>query len=205
MQSWVIEIMEQFGYLGIFLMMTLENIFPPIPSEIVLPFGGFLTTYSRLTILGVITAASLGSVIGAMILYGVGLLIDVERIEKIIGRWGHILRIKKENVHRADAWFDKYGYWTVFFCRMVPVVRSLISIPAGMSNMNFSIFLLLTTAGTLIWNVLLISVGAMLGANWESILGFMDIYSNIVYVCLILTGFMVIYLYIRMIKKRKKE
>ncbi len=205
MQSWVIEIMEQFGYLGIFLMMTLENIFPPIPSEIVLPFGGFLTTYSRLTILGVITAASLGSVIGAMILYGVGLLIDVERIEKIIGRWGHILRIKKEDVHRADAWFDKYGYWTVFFCRMVPVVRSLISIPAGMSNMNFSIFLLLTTAGTLIWNVLLISVGAMLGANWESILGFMDIYSNIVYVCLILTGFMVIYLYIRMIKKRKKE
>lgn len=205
MQNWVTEIMEQFGYLGIFLMMTLENVFPPIPSEIVLPFGGFLTTYSKLTILGVITAATLGSVIGAMILYGIGLLIDVERIEKIIGRWGHILRIKKEDVYKADAWFDKYGYWTVFFCRMVPVIRSLISIPAGMSNMRFSIFLLLTILGTLIWNVLLISVGVVLGANWENILGFMDIYSNIVYVFLLISVFIVIYLYIRMRKKRKKE
>lgn len=205
MQSWVTEIMEQFGYLGIFLMMTLENVFPPIPSEVVLPFGGFLTTYSKLTILGVITAATLGSVIGAMILYGIGLLIDVERIEKIIGRWGHILRIKKEDVHKADAWFDKYGYWTVFFCRMVPVIRSLISIPAGMSNMRFSVFLLLTILGTLIWNVLLISVGAVLGANWENILGFMDIYSNIVYAFLLISVLIVIYLYIRMRKKRKKE
>ncbi|WP_405102804.1 DedA family protein [Oceanobacillus sp. FSL H7-0719] len=205
MQSWVTEIMEQFGYLGIFLMMALENIFPPIPSEIVLPFGGFLTTYSTLTVLGVIIAATLGSVIGAMILYGIGMLIDVERLEKIIDRFGHILRIKKEDVHKADAWFDKYGYWTVFFCRMVPLIRSLISIPAGMSNMRFSIFLLLTTIGTLIWNILLISVGVVLGANWENILGFMDVYSNIVYVLIAITVVVVIYLYIRMRKKRKKE
>ena len=205
MQSWVTEIMEQFGYLGIFLMMALENIFPPIPSEIVLPFGGFLTTYSTLTVLGVIIAATLGSVIGAMILYGIGMLIDVERLEKTIDRFGHILRIKKEDVHKADAWFDKYGYWTVFFCRMVPLIRSLISIPAGMSNMRFSIFLLLTTIGTLIWNILLISVGVVLGANWENILGFMDVYSNIVYVLIAITVVVVIYLYIRMRKKRKKE
>ena len=205
MQNWVTEIMEQFGYLGIFLMMALENIFPPIPSEIVLPFGGFLTTYTDLTVIGVITAASLGSVIGAMILYGIGLLIDVERLEKIIDRFGHILRIKKEDIYKADAWFDKYGYWTVFFCRMVPLIRSLISIPAGMSNMKFSIFLILTTIGTLIWNILLISVGVVLGANWENILSFMDVYSNIVYALIVIGGIIVFYLYVRMRKKRKKE
>lgn len=202
MQSWVTEIMEQFGYLGIFLMMALENLFPPIPSEIVLPFGGFLTTYTNLTVIGVITAATLGSVIGAMILYCVGLLIDVARMEKIVDRWGHILRIKKEDIHKADDWFDKYGYWTVFFCRMVPLIRSLISIPAGMSNMKFSVFLLLTTLGTLIWNILLISVGVALGANWENILGFMDVYSNIVYAVISLAVLLVIYLYWRKRKQR---
>lgn len=202
MQSWVTEIMEQFGYLGIFLMMALENLFPPIPSEIVLPFGGFLTTYTNLTVIGVITAATLGSVIGAMILYCVGLLIDVARMEKVVDRWGHILRIKKEDIHKADDWFDKYGYWTVFFCRMVPLIRSLISIPAGMSNMKFSVFLLLTTLGTLIWNILLISVGVALGANWENILGFMDVYSNIVYAVISLAVLLVIYLYWRKRKQR---
>lgn len=202
MESWVTDIMEQFGYLGVFLMMALENVFPPIPSEVVLPFGGFLTTYTKLTVVGVITAATLGSVIGAMILYCIGLLIDVERMEKIVDRWGHILRIKKEDIHKADAWFDKYGYWTVFFCRMVPLIRSLISIPAGMSNMKFGLFLLLTTVGTLIWNVILISVGVILGENWEDILGFMEIYSSIAYALIAVIGIIVIYWYI---KKRRKH
>lgn len=203
METWVTDIMEQFGYFGIFLMMALENLFPPIPSEIVLPFGGFLTTYTDLTVVGVVFTATLGSVIGAMILYCIGLLIDVARLEKIVERYGKILRIKKEDIHKADAWFDKYGYWTVFFCRMVPLIRSLISIPAGMSNMNFSIFMLLTTIGTLIWNLILISIGVALGENWESILGFMDVYSNIVYAGLIVGGLIAVYLYMRMRKGRK--
>ena len=201
MQSWVTYIMEKFGYLGIFLMMTLENLFPPIPSEIVLPFGGFMTTYTSLTVIGVMIAATLGSVIGAMILYSIGLLIDVERLERIVERYGHILRIEKADIHKADAWFDKFGYWTVFFCRMVPLIRSLISIPAGMSNMKFSVFLLLTTLGTLIWNAVLVSIGVLLGENWESILGFMDVYSIIVYSLLGVGLILVAYLYI---KKRRK-
>ena len=201
MQNWVTYIMETFGYLGIFLMMTLENLFPPIPSEIVLPFGGFMTTYTALTVIGVMTAATLGSIIGAMILYSIGLLLDVERLERIVERFGHILRIEKEDIHKADAWFDKYGYWTVFFCRMVPLIRSLISIPAGMSNMKFPVFLLLTTLGTLIWNAILVSVGVLLGENWESILGFMDVYSTIVYVLLGIGVILAIYLYM---KKRRK-
>ncbi|GAE94668.1 alkaline phosphatase [Gracilibacillus boraciitolerans JCM 21714] len=87
--------------------------------------------------------------------------LDVQRLEKIIEKWGgHILRVKKTDIYRADAWFDKYGYWTVFFCRFVPVIRSLISIPAGMSNMNIRLFLLFTTLGTLIWNTILVYLGA---------------------------------------------
>ncbi|WP_047983725.1 DedA family protein [Ornithinibacillus californiensis] len=181
MQEWITTIMEQFGYAGIFLMMALENVFPPIPSEIVLPFGGFMTTNSELTVVGVIVTSTSGSILGAIILYGIGLLIDVERLEKIVDRWGHIIRIKKEDIQKADRWFDKYGYWTVLFCRMIPLVRSLISIPAGMSNMNFTLFLLFSLIGTLLWNIILIMIGVVLGENWQSILGFMDIYSTITY------------------------
>ncbi|RDW20907.1 DedA family protein [Oceanobacillus chungangensis] len=203
MQAWVTDIMEQFGYLGIFLMMALENVFPPIPSEIVLPFGGFMTTNSDLTVFGVVIAATAGSILGAIILYGIGLMIDVETLEKIVDRWGHILRIKKEDIHKADAWFDKYGYWTVLFCRMIPLIRSLISIPAGMSNMKFGLFLLFTTIGTIIWNLILIYAGVMLGANWENILGFMDLYSSIAYAIIAITGIILVVLYIRKLRKRK--
>ena len=181
MENWITEFMEQYGYLGVFLMIALENVFPPIPSEIILPFGGFMTTYTSMTVPGVVIASTAGSVVGAMILYGIGLLLDVERLEKIIDRFGHILRITKEDVHKADAWFDKYGIWTVLFCRMVPLIRSLISIPAGMSNMKFWLFIVFTTVGTLIWNIILVSVGAALGDNWDRITEFMDVYSNIAY------------------------
>ncbi|MFD2445184.1 DedA family protein [Bacillus sp. CGMCC 1.16607] len=181
MQNWITDFMEQFGYLGVFLMIALENVFPPIPSEVILTFGGFMTTYTNLTAFGVIVAATIGSVVGAVILYGVGYLLNVEKLEKIIERWGHILRVNKEDIRKADAWFDKYGYWTVLFCRMIPLIRSLISIPAGMSKMKFPLFLLFTTVGTLIWNIILVLVGAAVGDQWENIVHFMDVYSNITY------------------------
>ena len=203
MQSWVTEVMGQFGYLGIFLMMALENLFPPIPSEVVLPFGGFLTTYTNLTVAGVIVAATLGSVIGAMVLYSIGLLVDVARLEAIIDRYGNVLRIKVEDLHKADDWFDEFGYRTVFFCRMVPLIRSLISIPAGMSNMKFIPFIILTLLGTLLWNILLISIGVALGANWERILGLMDVYSTIVYILIGIGIVLVAFWYIRIRIKRK--
>ena len=202
MQTWMIEIMEQFGYLGILIMMAIENLFPPIPSEVILPFGGFMTTYTNLSVLGVIITATTGSVIGAIILYGIGTLIDVSRLERIVDRFGHILRIKKEDVHRADHWFTKYGYWTVLFCRVVPIVRSLISIPAGMSKMTFWLFLLFTMIGTVVWNVILVFFGVILGESWEDILQFMDIYSNIIY---LLTGFGLMILLLLYIRKRISE
>lgn len=202
MENWITDFMEQFGYLGIFLMIALENVFPPIPSEIILTFGGVMTISTNLTILGVIIAATLGSVVGAIILYRIGRILDVERLEKIIDHWGHVLRVSKEDIYKADAWFDKYGYWTVFFCRMIPLIRSLISIPAGMSNMNVWLFLLFTTLGTLIWNIILVVVGAAVGDNWTTIVQYMDIYSNITYA--LITAAVLIFVILFYMGKRKK-
>ncbi|MGG3887772.1 DedA family protein [Metabacillus fastidiosus] len=201
MQNWITEFMEQFGYFGIFLMIALENVFPPIPSEVILTFGGYMTTISGLSVVGVVIAATAGSVCGAVILYGIGLLLDVERLEKIIDKWGRFLRVTREDIYKADAWFDKYGYWTVFFCRMVPLIRSLISIPAGMSNMKFSLFLIFTTAGTLIWNIVLVMVGAAVGESWEDIVHYMDIYSNITYAVIAVGIVLFLFLFFR--RKRK--
>ncbi|WP_203363777.1 DedA family protein [Bacillus sp. REN10] len=200
MQQWIEQVVEQFGYLGVFLLMCVENIFPPIPSELILPFGGFMTTTTSLTMFGVILSATAGSVSGALILYAIGRLMDVERMMHIVDRWGHVLKIKREDVTKADEWFDHKGYWTVFFCRMVPLIRSLISIPAGMSNMKIWLFLLLTTVGTLIWNTLLVYAGAKLGQSWDIILYYMGIYSDVIYVFIALLSSYLLYQYI---KKRK--
>src|SRR5699024_2826327 len=109
------------------------------------------TTTSNLSVFGVVFSATAGSVIGAIALYIIGLQLDVARLEKIVNRWGKVFRITVNDIHKADDWFGKYGVWTVFFCRFVPLIRSLISIPAGMSNMNVGLFLPLTALGTLIW------------------------------------------------------
>lgn len=188
MEAWIADWMNQFGYLGVFLLILVENIFPPIPSEVILTLGGFMTTTTLMTKFGIIVASTAGSVIGAAILYWIGTLLDVERLEKIVQKYGKFLRLTIKDIHKADAWFDKYGVWAVFFGRLVPLVRSLISIPAGMSNMKFSLFLLFTTLGTLIWNTVLVSVGAAVGENWDEIVGYMDIYSNIVYAILAIVG-----------------
>ncbi|WP_019533936.1 DedA family protein [Paenibacillus ginsengihumi] len=202
MNNWITDFMEQYGYIGIFLMIALENVFPPIPSEVILTFGGFMTTYSALTVPGVVIAATLGSIAGAIILYGIGRLLHIGRLERIIERWGHLLRVKKDDLHRSTAWFDKYGYWTVLFCRMVPLIRSLISIPAGMARMNFLLFLFFTAIGTLLWNIVLVYVGAAVGENWEEIVHFMDIYSNIAYAFIGAGIIAVLALWIRRQKRR---
>ncbi|MGM9922629.1 MAG: DedA family protein [Bacillus sp. (in: firmicutes)] len=203
MESWIMDLMGQYGYWGVFLLIALENVFPPIPSEVILTFGGFMTQTTNLTITGVVLISTAGSVLGAIILYGIGLLVDVERLERIIDRYGHILRLTKDDLYRADAWFDKYGIWTVLFCRLIPLIRSLISIPAGMSNMNFGLFLLFTTAGTLIWNTVLVNLGAAVGANWHDIVGYMDIFSNVIYAIIIIFVVLAIIWYIRKRSERK--
>ncbi|MDF2787946.1 MAG: DedA family protein [Neobacillus sp.] len=184
MELWIKEFIEQFGYWGVFLLIALENIFPPIPSEVILTFGGYMTAQTQLTVLGVIAFSTLGSVFGAIILYHLGAILNVKKLERMIERYGRILRLTKEDLYRADSWFDKYGIWTVFFCRFIPLIRSLISIPAGMAKMNFWLFITFTTLGTIIWNTVLINLGARVGENWEVIAQRMDQYSNYLYVLL---------------------
>jgi len=185
MEQWITEIMNTYGYIGILLLIALENLFPPIPSEVVLTFGGFMTTTTSMHVVGVIVFSTLGSIVGAIILYFIGRMLDVNRLEKIVDRWGHILRLTRNDIQKANDWFQKYGVWAVFFGRLVPIVRSLISIPAGMANMNLAAFLLLTTIGSLIWNTVLVSVGAAVGASWDRIVDTVDTYSHIVLILLI--------------------
>jgi len=186
MEQWVTDMMEQYGYFGLLAVMVIENLFPPIPSEVVLPFGGFMTTRSQLTVPLVILWATAGSLVGALILYGAGMVLPKERVLWIVDRWGRWLRLKPQDVEKSFDWFDRYGKWTVFFGRMVPVVRSLISIPAGMARMNMGLFLLYTILGSLIWNTLLVGIGAVLGSSWHLITDWIGVYSNILYAVLAL-------------------
>jgi membrane protein DedA with SNARE-associated domain len=181
MDLWIKEFIEQYGYWGVFLLIALENIFPPIPSEVILTFGGYMTAQTNLTVQGVIASSTVGSVFGAVILYQLGVVLNVNKLEVVVERYGRFLRLTKEDLYRADAWFDKYGIWTVFFCRFIPLIRSLISIPAGMAKMNFWLFISFTTLGTILWNTLLINLGARVGENWEVIGERMDQYSNYLY------------------------
>lgn len=190
MQELILSIMDQFGYIGVFLLIAIENIFPPIPSEVVLMFGGFMTTYTKLNVFGMVVSSTCGSLIGAVVLYCVGKLLNKERLKKIVsGKIGKILRIKTSDIDKADQWFYDKGNKSVFFCRFVPIVRSLISIPAGMSEMALGKFFLYTTAGSLIWNTVLVTIGNRVGENWTSILTIFERYSNAVLLILIIVFF----------------
>lgn len=185
MQSIILALMEQYGYPGIFLLIAVENIFPPIPSEVILTFGGFLTTKTRLGIPGVVLFSTLGSLAGAIVLYGVGRILNKERLMRLTaGRVGKLLCLKPADVESADLWFQKKGTKAVFFCRFIPVVRSLISIPAGMCRMDLGVFFLYTTVGSVIWNTVLISLGAALGESWGKIAYLAGEYSHIMLIVL---------------------
>ena len=205
MQDFILTIMNQFGYIGVFLLIAIENVFPPIPSEVILLFGGFMTTYTKLNIILMIVAATLGSLLGAIILYYIGKIFNKERLKKIIsGKIGKILRLKAKDIDYADKWFDTKGNKTVFLCRFIPIVRSLISIPAGMSEMPIPKFLVYTTIGSLIWNSVLVVIGNKVGENWTDILGIMDRYSHVVLILLIIIFIAFVVYWFGFRKKNKK-
>lgn len=205
MEQIIINIMEQVGYLGVFLLIAIENIFPPIPSEVILVFGGFMTTYTSLNIPIMILAATLGSLLGAIVLYYIGKIFNKERLKRIVnGKIGKVLRLKASDIEKADKWFDTKGNKTVFFCRFIPIVRSLISIPAGMSEMPMQKFLLYTITGSLIWNTVLIIVGSIVGDKWEIIVGYLDNFSNIILIILVII-FVVAMYYWFVIRKKKQS
>lgn len=202
MQEAIISIMNQFGYVGVFLLIAIENIFPPIPSEVILLFGGFMTTYSSMNLFGVTLVSTLGSLLGAIVLYYIGKILNKERLKKIVrGKAGKILRLKEKDIDMADQWFDTKGNKTVFFCRFIPLVRSLISIPAGMSEMDMKKFILYTVLGSTVWNFVLTFVGSKVGQNWKTIARGLDQYSHVIVAILLIVFFIGIILFY---KKRKK-
>ncbi|MEG0577847.1 MAG: DedA family protein, partial [Bacilli bacterium] len=186
MQEIIITVIEKFGYLGILLLIAVENLFPPIPSEVILTFGGFATSFTKLSLVGVIIFSTIGSLVGAIILYYIGTILSEERLEKIVkGKIGKILCLKNSDIKKAYRWFSERGNKTVFFCRFIPIVRSLISIPAGMSKMKFFPFFVLTLFGSLIWNTVLTLLGSVAGKSWGTIANVIDSYSKITLFALI--------------------
>jgi len=189
--EWALRVIQQLGYPGIIFAMFLENVFPPIPSEVVLSFAGFLTTEGTFSLQGAVASATLGSVLGALALYGLGSVWGRERLYRFVGRYGPYLRVKQTDILKAEEWFSRYGSGAVFFGRMFPIVRSLISIPAGLSRMRMPVFVIYTAAGTVLWNLLLVTLGAALGTAWAKVATWADYYQLVMIIVLplLLVGF----------------
>lgn len=181
--DWVIELMKDIGGPGIALAIFLENIFPPIPSEVILPLAGFTAAQGHYTRAEAVLWATLGSVAGALLLYGIGAALGLERLKVIAHK---MPLVDVADVDKADAWFTKHGPKAVFFGRFVPGIRSLISIPAGIDRMRLTSFLFYTTAGSLIWNALFVWIGYQLGDRYHLVEQYMDPISKVVYVLIIL-------------------
>lgn len=188
MNNFVINIMNKYGYLGILFLITIENIFPPIPSEVILTLGGFMTSKENITmsLFGVIMYSTFGSMLGAIILYYLGYIFNKDRLLKIVrSRVGRILCLKESDIAKSDNSFNKNGDLTVLYSRFVPIVRSLISIPAGVNKMKLSIFLLYTFIGSLIWNTVLVGLGRLVGENYMVVASVFSKYSKVILILLI--------------------
>ena len=201
MTEWIISMMENLGYFGISLLMFLDNVFPPIPSEIIMPSAGYTASKGELLLVGVILAGSLGSLIAAALLYWLGRKISHDALFKWVDRYGKYLFIKSKDVEKSLLWFEQYGHRIVFFGRMIPAVRSLISIPAGMSGMPFWKFMLYSGLGTIIWTTFLAYVGYYFGENQEIMA---QIFQKVSYVILVLVA-LIITIFIYRIHKRKQQ
>lgn len=169
MSGWIEQVVTEFGYLGLALLTLLENVFPPLPSEVILPLGGYLAQQGRLAIVGVVLAGTVGSVLGGLVLYWLGSRFDRERLVAWAGRHGGWLLLTREDIEQAFDWFERHGTKAVFLARLVPGVRSLISIPAGTCGMQIAPFLFYTTLGTALWSALLATAGMILGAQYQQV------------------------------------
>ena len=169
MLDWITELardaVTSAGYPGILAAMVAENLFPPIPSEIVLPLAGYEVQQGSLTFVWTVLAATAGSLIGALILYAIGRYGG----RAVILRWGRVLRVTPRDLDRAERWAERWGDWVVLGARVVPIARSVVSVPAGITCMPVWRFMLLTTIGSLAWNLLLVGAGYQLGARWEDV------------------------------------
>jgi membrane protein DedA with SNARE-associated domain len=198
--GWVAGVIQSLGEAGVGLLVALENVVPPIPSEVVLAMAGFLAAQGQFNVVLAATAATVGSVLGALLLYALGAAIGEDRLK----RWlDHLPLVELDDLERADRWFERYGKWAVLIGRMVPVVRSLVSIPAGANRMPLGQFVGLTALGSGVWNTAFVSLGYGLGSRWQQI----DRYSHWVDIGLYVTFAVLIGTWVvkRLRKRRQRQ
>ena len=189
--TWVQDVINQFGYFGVALLVIIENVFPPIPSEIVLPFAGFVAqqgssaAQSDTSVIGMMIAATIGSVVGALILYFVSAAIGPDRLRAFVEKFGKWFGVKSSDLVRAEAWFDRRSFVSVLVGRCVPLIRSIVSIPAGFRRMKLSSFVVLTAIGSAVWNIALIGAGAVLKDQWDVVGDYVGVFQWVVVVAII--------------------
>lgn len=197
--GWVVSVMENLGAVGVGLMVALENIFPPIPSEIILPLAGFTASQGSMSLVAAIVWATIGSLVGAIALYYIGYVFGLDRLR----RWASkIPLVDIDDIDKTVSWFHRHGQAAVFFGRMVPIFRSFISIPAGVEKMNLWLFMALTTAGSAIWNTIFVVAGYLLGENWHVVENYAGVFQKIVIAVVLIA---VVWWVIRRIRRNRRE
>lgn len=167
LSNFIIHLIQTSGYLGIFILMTLESALIPIPSEVTMPFSGFLISKEVLSLWPVIIAGTLGNLIGSLIAYGIGFYLEETVILSLVDKYGKFILMTKEDYNKSVAWFKRYGNSIVFFSRLLPAIRTFISLPAGLAEMNIWKFSIYTLIGSFIWSSFLTMIGVYLGNNWR--------------------------------------
>ena len=180
--DWAVGLMERLGEFGAALAIALENLFPPLPSEVILPLAGFTASQGDMSLSGAILWTTVGSVAGALVLYSVGALLGRDRTRAIAAR---LPLVNTTDVDRSEAWFARHGVKAVFFGRMIPIFRSFISIPAGIERMPLTTFIAFTTLGSLIWNTVFVLAGYLLGENWHVVESYASVFQLIVIVAVV--------------------
>ena len=179
--SFIETVIEKIGYLGVALLVGLENIIPVIPSEIVQPYAGFVAQKDGFSaVVVMVVVATIGSIIGALAMYWIAAVIGDDRLHQFIRRFGKWVHVRESDLNKAEEWFDRHATSAVFVGRCVPLIRSVISIPAGFRRMKLLPYTLYTALGSLLWNIALIGAGALLGENWERVGRYVGVFQWVV-------------------------
>jgi membrane protein DedA with SNARE-associated domain len=193
MFEWITHVVERLGYAGVGALTFLENLFPPIPSEVVIPLAGFVAAQGGLGLAGVVAAGTAGSVAGAWFWYEIGRRMGEQRLRAWVNRFGRWLTLSASDVDRAQRWFQRHGHAAVFIGRLVPGVRTFVSLPAGFSGMPLWPFLIYSALGTVMWTAALAWAGVLLQANFRLVGDYLDLAT---YVLLAALGALLVWRYI---------
>lgn len=200
--TWAATVVDSLGYLGVALLVAIENVFPPIPSEVVLGLAGYSASRGDASVVGMVVAATVGSVVGACVLYAFAAAVGPLRLRAIVIRYGRWVGFGETDLDRAEAWFDRRSRSAVLVCRCVPLIRSVISIPAGFRRMPLGTFVVFTLIGSLVWNAVLVTAGYLLGEQWDRILEVTEPFQNLVLVALAL---LVVAWAVRALVRRRRD